>query len=42
MCDSMNKVLLGLAVALGIGSALHPATAAQYGLSAPEALTGLP
>jgi hypothetical protein len=36
---SMNKVLLGLALALGIGSTLHPATAAQYGLSAPQALS---
>jgi hypothetical protein len=35
----MNKVLLGLAVALSTGSTLHPAIAAQYGLSAPEALT---
>lgn len=35
----MNKVLFGLALALGLGTAFHPATAAQYGLSAPEALT---
>jgi hypothetical protein len=35
----MNKVLLGLALALGIGSALHPASAAQYGLSAPQAFS---
>jgi hypothetical protein len=39
MEHSMNKVLLGLALALGIGTALHPATAAQYGIGAREALT---
>jgi hypothetical protein len=35
----MHKVLLGLALALGIGGALHPAAAAQYGLGMPDVLT---
>ena len=32
----MNKILLALALALGVGTTLHPATAGQFGAAAPE------